>query len=160
MAVKRADYETLAADTGWVVDIRDNTTVFGRNGWRIEASWLDDRNVLARLAVTDPYGQPGESMNWLDDRGEIGEELRQQLESPGPLRDPVLPLSVLVAGYAAVMEATERVHPDYRVPAKAIAARLREFLTDTGQVPDDEPTTGGAEDYARDRWIDEQTGVS
>lgn len=25
---------------------------------------------------------------------------------------------------------------------------------------DDEPATGDAEDYARDRWIDEQTGVS
>ncbi|WP_280320149.1 hypothetical protein [Nocardia wallacei] len=159
--MKRADYERMAADTGWTVEVRGDATVFGRNGWRIEASWLDDRNVLARLAVTDPYGQPGESMNWIDHREEIDEELRRQLESPGPLRDPHVPLEKSIARLLYLMQ---KVAPHRPFTAGWIAEKLQGCLEDSGiataRPADDEPTTGDAEDYARDRWIDEQTGVS
>lgn len=122
---KRPEFEAVALDAGWALNRDDDWTEFGRDGWHIHVTWTERTLYPASLIVRDPHGGTAQSMSFLRDQWAIGGELLLQLKSPGPLRDPHVPLETSVTG---LLQLFEQLDPDRKFSAGFIAEKLRDCL--------------------------------
>lgn len=124
---RRTEYHLEALASGWEVDaVSPQHAYFGRDGWRIEVRWSDNDLPIA-LVVRDPNGLVVESRSFLLHKWGVGEELEAQLKSPGPLREPHVPLESSVSG---LLQLFEQLDPDRKFTAGFIAEKLRDCLSE------------------------------
>lgn len=120
--VKRADFERVALETGWVIDKHPESTTFTMDGFRLIARWLKD--FPASFTVYGESGGTVESRSFTNEKWFLGAHLMRWLEV-APVRRDAEELPVLVRRYADVLELLD---PDRVYPARAVAATLRRFL--------------------------------